>query len=86
MLSHLGGTCNFFRDSITAFLDVDGIVLEAVLSHVSTCRQINHDLDPTILFFSLTLDSRAYLERKKIYYSVHSSLLKGQQCFFVILI
>jgi len=38
-------------------------------------------------FFFLSLSILVLiLKEKKIYYSVHSSLLKGQQCFFVILI
>jgi hypothetical protein len=52
---------------MTTFLGFDGIGGEAVLSHVSACRQRNHDLDPTIFFFSLPLNYRAYLERKKIF-------------------
>jgi len=64
-----------------AFLDINGIVREAVLSHVSACRQINHDLDPaTLFFFSLSI-LMLILKEQKNYYSVHSSLLKGQQCF-----
>jgi hypothetical protein len=55
---------------MTTFLGFDGNGGEAVLSHVSACRQRNHDLDPTIFFlffffFSLPLNSRTYLEQKK---------------------
>jgi hypothetical protein len=52
------------------FLGADGIGLEAVLFHVSTCRQRNHNLDPTTFFyfsfFSLPLNYRAYLEKNNI--------------------
>jgi len=57
---------------MTTFLGFDGIGGEAVLSHVNTRRQRNHDLDPTIFFlfsffFSLPLNSRAYLDEKNIF-------------------
>jgi len=84
--SHLGGTCDFLRAPMTTFLGADGIGSEAVLFHVSACRQRNHNLDPTTFFLFSFFFSPSQLSclswKKQYYYSIHSSLLERPQCFF----